>query len=215
LPPDSAFAQFLEHFIAPQSADHPEHKDPHADSLTGGVRGDDLVGAGTTGPRETTSPKLAAPADAPDVPPETRFAADNHEKIVSGVRGELLPNGGTMKLRLDPPELGTLQVSLHLRDGVVTAAFQTSNDDAARMLSHTLGDLRATLEAHGIAVDKLHVQQSPRDESGGDSAGGKDTGRSSQTFEQQQESRREQQRRDAVQRIWDKLAGIAPIDLVA
>jgi flagellar hook-length control protein FliK len=213
-PSAASFEQFLEHLITPKQVEHTDHDEPESANLAGGAPSAELLGPGAGAARETSATQLPAARAATELPPETRFAADNHEKIVSGVRGELLPNGGTMKLRLDPPELGTLQVSLHLRDGVVTAAFQTANDDAARMLSHTLGDLRATLEAHGIAVDKLHVQQSPRDE-GGDPSTSDDAGRNSQTFEQQQESRREQQRRDAVQRIWDKLAGIAPIDLVA
>jgi flagellar hook-length control protein FliK len=166
------------------------------------------------GPREATHTGPVASADASPPAPEARFADDNHEKIVSGVRGELLPNGGTMKLRLDPPELGTLQVSLHMRDGVVSAAFQTANGDAARLLSHTLGDLRSTLEAHGIVVDKLHVQQSPREESGSGTSN-QDSHSRGQTFEQQQDARRDQQRRDMVQKLWDRLAGLSPIDLVA
>ena len=112
-----------------------------------------------------SGPAKVGPPDgppAPDAPPEARFADANHARIVAGVRGELLPNGGTMHLRLDPPELGDLQVSVHLRDGVITAAFQTSNDDATRLLSHSLGDLKTLLESQGVAVGKLHVQQSPR-----------------------------------------------------
>ena len=153
---------------------------------------------------------IAAPAPLT----EDRFAAVNHARIAREVRGELMPNGGSMQLRLDPPELGPLQVSIHLKDGVVTAAFQAQSDEAARLLSHTMGDLRASLEAHGVVVDKLHVQQAPRDESAGDNRpGGSD--RQGTGFEQQQESRREQQRKDMVQRLWDKLAGNAPLDLVA
>ena len=214
-PADGAFQQFLDEFD-PASTPAPSPHGRDGQDSVGGLRSADLFNSSPTTAREAAAPKLAAAAapPAPELPPEARFAAENHEKIVTGVRGELLPNGGTMRLRLDPPELGTLQVSLHMRNGVVTAAFETANNDAARMLSHTLGDLRATLESHGITVDKLHVQQSPRDE-GGASSRRDDSERPDQTFEQQQESRREQQRRDAVQRIWDKLAGIAPIDLVA
>jgi flagellar hook-length control protein FliK len=212
-PADGAFQQFLDQFDPAKALSPSPHKSEQSEAVTD-TRSADLFNSNATTTREAAAPKLAAAPPAPELPPEAHFAAENHEKIVTGVRGELLPNGGTMRLRLDPPELGTLQVSLHMRDGVVTVAFETANNDAARMLSHTLGDLRATLESHGITVDKLHVQQSPRDESG-DSSGRNDSERPDQTFEQQQESRREQRRRDAVQRIWDKLAGLAPIDLVA
>src|SRR5206468_12374312 len=102
---------------------------------------------------------------APVASPEVQFAEANHPKIVAGVRSERLPNGGTMQIRLDPPELGALQVTVHMRDGVMTAAFETSNDDATRMLSHSLNQLKTVLESAGVSVEKLHVQQSPKPDS--------------------------------------------------
>ena len=74
---------------------------------------------------------------------ESQFADANHPKIVSGITGRLLPNGGAMQLRLDPPELGAMQIKVEMRDGVMTASFETSNDQATRLLSHSLGDLRS------------------------------------------------------------------------
>lgn len=165
------------------------------------------------GPQHPHGPSPAADAPAPDATPEARFAEANHSRIVSGVRGELLPNGGSMQLRLDPPELGDLLVNVHLKDGVMTAAFQTSNADATRLLSHSLTDLKAQLEAQGVTVERLHVQQqSPRD----DRNPSGDPNQRNPTAEDQQNARREQQRREMVQRLWDKLAkGKGPLDLVA
>ena len=68
------------------------------------------------------------------------------------------------QIRLDPPELGALQVLVHMRDGAMTASFQTSSDDATKLLSHSLGQLKQVLESQGVSVDKLHVQQAPRDQ---------------------------------------------------
>ena len=138
----------------------------------------------------------------------------NHAKIVTGIHGELLPNGGAMHLRLDPPELGDLLVSVQMRDGVMTAAFQTSNDEATRLLSHSLGDLKATLEAQGVTVERLHVQQAPRQEQDQGGAGNRNDGRNP-AAEDQHHARREQQRREMVQRLWDKLAGRDAVDLTA
>src|SRR2546426_408618 len=56
----------------------------------------------------------SAPKPAP--PPEVRFAQTNHESIVTSVRANLLPRGGSMQIRLDPPELGALQVTVEMRD---------------------------------------------------------------------------------------------------
>ena len=154
-----------------------------------------------------------APPPAPEPPPEARFAEVNHAKIVTGIHGELLPNGGAMHLRLDPPELGDLLVSVQMRDGVMTVAFQTSNEEATRLLSHSLGDLKSTLEAQGVTVERLHVQQAPRQEQ--DAGPGHRDGSRNPAAEDQHHARREQHRREMVQRLWDKLAGRDAVDLTA
>jgi flagellar hook-length control protein FliK len=202
-----AFAELFE------AADAEQPVDVDSDTGVDRLMTDPSSVASTPRPQAERVADSAAPKP-PEPPPEARFAESNHEKIVSGVRGELLPNGGTMKLKLDPPELGSMQVSLHMRDGVVTASFQTSNDEATRLLSHTLSDLRASLEAQGIVVDRLHVQQAPRDE-GSQNSGGNNDRPGQQGPEQRQDSRRDQQRKEMVQRLWDKLAGKGPLDLTA
>jgi flagellar hook-length control protein FliK len=157
----------------------------------------------------------AAPA-APPLPPEVRFATANHENIVTSMRAEVLPNGGTRRLRLDPPQLGALQVTVQVRDGLITAAFETSNDEATRLLGHSLNQLKSVLESHGVAVDKLQVQQAPRDTN--PSSTNDDTRRDQggHSHEQEQHARQEQQRREMLQRMWRRLAGGQdPLDLTA
>jgi flagellar hook-length control protein FliK len=145
--------------------------------------------------------------------PEARFVDVNHPTILNGIHSQLLPNGGTMQIRLDPPELGALQVTVHMRDGIMTASFETSNDDATRMLSHSLNDLKSMLEAGGVNVERMHVQQAPRPESHGN---GSDQQQQQRGGEEQSGAKQEQQRRELLQRMWRKLAnGSDPLDLVA
>jgi len=147
------------------------------------------------------------------VPQDLRFADDNHPHIVTAIRGELLPDGGKMTLKLDPPELGALQVQVHLHDGAMTATFQTSNDDATRMLSHSLASLKNALESQGINVEKLQVQQAPRDQQAGTN---QDPREQQQNQWDNPSARQEQQRREMLQRMWRKLAGSDdPLDMVA
>jgi flagellar hook-length control protein FliK len=153
---------------------------------------------------------------APPVAPEVRFAAANHETIVTSMRGELMPQGGTMRIRLDPPQLGALQVTVQIQDGVVTASFETSNDEATRLLGHSLNQLKTVLESHGVAVDKLQVQQAPREAQTNQphDDGRREQGSPSQ--EQEQQARQEQQRREMLKRMWRRLSGGAdPLDLTA
>lgn len=168
----------------------------------------------TKAPEAPTAAKPAAPAPQPAVPPEAQFASANHDKIITGLKTELLPNGGTMHIRLDPPELGALQVKVSMQDGVMTASFETSNDDATKLLSHSLSQLKHALESQGVSVDKLHVQQSPRNES---SSNQKDeNGQSKGQADNQRSAQQEQQRKEMIRRMWAKLGVIQdPLDMVA
>lgn len=159
-----------------------------------------------TAPAATNAPAPAAP-----MPPQAQFVEQNHPKIVTAMRADLLPHGGTMQIRLDPPELGALQVLVHMQDGVMTASFHTSNDDATKLLSHSLSQLKQVLESQGVSVEKLQVQQSPRDQHAGN-----DDQRNQPRDQQDDAYRQEQQRKEMLRRMWRKLSmGSDPLDLVA
>lgn len=151
----------------------------------------------------------SGPDAAPPAPPEAQFAQANHAAIVGAIGGQLLPNGGSMHIRLDPPELGAMNVRVEMRDGVMTAAFETTTDQATKLLSHSLGDLKSALEAQGVSVQKLHVRQSSEHQQGG----GEDRSGSRQ---QDSAAQRDQQRREMLRRMWRRLTnGQDPLDLVA
>jgi flagellar hook-length control protein FliK len=120
-----------------------------------------------------------------------------------------------MQIRLDPPELGALQVTVELRDGAMNATFQTSNDDATRLLSHSLGQLKTALESQGVTVDKIQVQQAPKDHPSGQTA--EDSSQQQQQRRDDAEARQEQQRREMLRQMWRRISGDGrdPIDLVA
>jgi flagellar hook-length control protein FliK len=118
-----------------------------------------------------------------------------------------------MHIRLDPPELGALTVQIDVRDGIVTASFQTSNDEATRLLSHSLTQLRTTLESAGVTVEKLQVQQSPREQFTS-SSHDRDRNPRQQAYEHSAQDDR--QRREMLQRLWRRLTiGRDTLDLVA
>jgi flagellar hook-length control protein FliK len=190
-----------------KTADHPAVKGDFA------AVSQQIADAGAS-QKTTDAPKapVAQPAIVP-APTAADFAAANHAQIVDSVHTQLLPNGGTMRLRLDPPDLGAMQVTVRMRDGVMSAEFQTSNDQAAKLLSHSLGDLKTQLESQGMSVDKLHVTSAPQESrgKGGESESGQQRGQSPTD-----EQRREQQRKEMLRRMWSKLAkGDAPLDMVA
>jgi flagellar hook-length control protein FliK len=120
-----------------------------------------------------------------------------------------------MTIRLDPPELGALNVTVKMQNGVLSASFQTSSDQATRLLSHTLGQLKTALESQGVSVDRLHVQQSSKsDTSSGQSGDGE--GKDRQSGSDGNSAQQEQQRRETLRRMWRRVRGDRdPLDLVA
>lgn len=83
--------------------------------------------------------------------------------------------GGELKLRLSPPELGSLRLQVHLTDGALSARIETDNPAAKQVLIDNLPALRERLAEQNIRVEKFDVDLS---NSGG--------GGTSQTPQQQQ-----------------------------
>lgn len=151
---------------------------------------------------------------------EARFAAGNVPQITTAIRGHLLPTGGTMQIRLDPPELGALLINVTVRNGVLEASFQTNNAEATQLLSHSLTQLKHALESQGVGVDRLQVAQTaPRPTDRAGDAGGQDRGQqqpgSNGDSAADWSRQGEQQRRELLKRMWARLGVGDPLDLVA
>lgn len=156
--------------------------------------------------------KLQAPLP---LPPEQKFAQDNIDNVVTSVRTQSLNGGGQMNVRLDPPELGALQVAVKMIEGRLTASFTTSNDQATQLLSHNLQHLKSSLEAGGVNVDRIEVRQAPQSESSQNKSSSDSQQQQQRGFDSQSQQS-EQQRKEMVRRMWRKLAyGGDDLDLVA
>jgi flagellar hook-length control protein FliK len=171
----------------------------------------------TGGAHSSSAPAAATPStnqQAP-LPAEQVFMADNHGKIVDTIGGQLVPGGGTMRLTLDPPQLGALRITVQMHEGVMNASFETSNDQATRMLGHSLTDLKAALETQGISVGKLEVRQSSTD-SGSRQSDSKQSPTGEAALQQEEQARQERQRKEMLQRMWERVSiGSDDLDMVA
>lgn len=168
--------------------------------------------AGATGPTAANAPAGRG------VTPEARFAAVNNPPIVDVVKstqftlGPSASGNGSLTLRLDPPEIGALEVNVTFHNGAASVALATDNPEAARLMTHSLSDLRDSLVAAGVSVDKLTVQQAPKSDTARNDTGGKSgdgTGNPSGQagWQQEETARREQQRRELLERMWRRVAG--------
>ncbi len=66
-------------------------------------------------------------------------------------------NGGSIHLRLSPPELGEMALRLSLNDGVLTAQIETDTQSARNALLDNLPALRERLAQQEIRIDKFEV----------------------------------------------------------
>jgi len=114
------------------------------------------AGAGTamaTGPATS-----AAPAAAPALPPLpiADAAAALAEQIETMVEDEVWQ----MKLRLDPPRLGTVDVHLAVRDQQVALSLVSGDAQARMLLAQALPELSNALAAKGLQLMGADVGQS-------------------------------------------------------
>jgi len=82
----------------------------------------------------------------------------NAARIARGVQSAISQRGGTVRLRLTPPELGTVRIQLDMKDGVVRANLTAQSDSVRTLLNHQIGNLRHALEGQGLVVERLTVQ---------------------------------------------------------
>jgi flagellar hook-length control protein FliK len=89
-------------------------------------------------------------------------------------------SGGSVRLRLSPPELGSVRLEVSVKNGVLTAHAQTETTQARDALVDNLPALRARLAEQNIQVDQFEVDlfdtsgggTSNQSQGGGDSSPG-------------------------------------------
>jgi len=71
---------------------------------------------------------------------------------------------GAFTVRLNPQELGNVNVNLIMENGVITGKFLVDNEDVKSMLLSSLNELKYQLEEAGIAVGEFSVNVSDQRE---------------------------------------------------
>jgi len=76
--------------------------------------------------------------------------------------------GGPLRLRLSPPELGSVQLEVKVEQGVMTARIEAETPQAQHLLANNLATLRERLAEQGIRVEQFDVDLMQRhDQDGG------------------------------------------------
>lgn len=112
-------------------------------------------------PSPTSFAQSATMANATQAGTADADGARVAEQAMRGMRSVLDSRGGTVTLRLNPPELGSLRIEVRLNAGNVQANFEASNAQAGSLLNQHMQALRTALENQGLTVDRLNVQHQP------------------------------------------------------
>lgn len=70
--------------------------------------------------------------------------------------------GGEIRLRLSPPELGSLTLEIQLKDGVLTAQLEAETTSAQKLLLENLSVLKDRLAEQQIRVERFDVELADR-----------------------------------------------------
>jgi flagellar hook-length control protein FliK len=106
------------------------------------------------------------------------------EKLGSAIH-QAQENGGHLKIRLHPPELGTVQIEVSMRNGVLSARLEVQTAAAQQALTEHMGLLRDAIAQTGIHVDQIDVRIAEPEASDGSSQTDQQQQQQQQQFEQQ------------------------------
>ena len=122
---------------------------------SGPAKAADPIGAIAAGrPAQRTSSASGARAEAVSIQ-MMRSVAAGAQRAAAHAASEGQTDSAILNLR--PEALGPVKVRVDVRDGVVSASFESGNDMAHDLLKSSVADLRQQLESRGITVDRLDV----------------------------------------------------------
>jgi hypothetical protein len=124
----------------------------HANEPAGVSLSDRVVARGESA--GSTAPGSQASAESPrgDAAERVQFV-----QRVTRAFEAATDRGGTIRLRLHPPELGSLRLELTVRNGAMNARMETETETARNMLLDNLPALRERLAEHQIKVERFDV----------------------------------------------------------
>lgn len=111
--------------------------------------GNARTGAGNSGQAQTGSQAQSNASNPSDL---------NAARLARGLQSAVQQRGGSVTLRLTPPDMGTVRISLQINGGSVNAQFHTQTESARQLLNQQWSQLRHALESQGLNVERLGAQ---------------------------------------------------------
>jgi flagellar hook-length control protein FliK len=120
----------------------------------------------------------AVPLPTTPQAPSDQQDSTNVARVSRALQNAIHQKGGTITIRMMPPELGQVRVDIQMHGGKVSANFQTEHESVQTLMSREMNQLRQALEKQGLTVERLQVTHRP--------AAGQNANASGQESQQQQ-----------------------------
>ncbi|KDM93057.1 flagellar hook-length control protein FliK [Photobacterium galatheae] len=111
----------------------------------------------------------AAQTQQPPLPLQRDMAG---EQLAERVQMLMSKNLKQVDIRLDPPELGRLQIKLHINNDQASVQFNVGNAQTRDLVEHAMPRLRELLQQQGIQLAQSSVQQDSGQQLAGQHTGG-------------------------------------------
>lgn len=96
---------------------------------------------------------------------------------VAGALRSMSEQNHTLRLRLSPPELGSLRIEITVRNGQMSARFEAETPEAKNLLLDHLPALKERLAGQEIKIQQFHVEVADRQPGGGTQHAGQEESR--------------------------------------
>jgi flagellar hook-length control protein FliK len=90
------------------------------------------------------------------------FKPEGQQQLAEKVRWMVSGRNPTAEIRLDPPDLGTMQIKVNLGGDTASVNFTVQSPQAKEALDQQLPKLREMLQEQGIELGQSSVQQDSR-----------------------------------------------------
>ncbi len=108
-----------------------------------------------------SEPGQTAALAADEVDPLSQTSGADQERVIARISAAIRQNAAgertTIRLRLYPPQLGTVRIRIQSVRGVLTARIETSTPAAERILGSNVASLRSDIRSTGVDLRSVEV----------------------------------------------------------
>jgi flagellar hook-length control protein FliK len=80
------------------------------------------------------------------------------EQVVQAARAQIGARQSQVHLQLEPPDLGQVRIDVRMNGKTLQVYVQTETEQAHQLLNSRAAELRNTLQAQGLNVERLHIE---------------------------------------------------------